>query len=230
MHSILARIAPHRIRYGWQFVMQQTHLMRRKACGVMFRQPTLLLFFVIKPMIPPALPVINLNWGCSDSLGRLWASTDKGLSLFVPSKNNFINYYLKDNRGTNTNIREIKVDKNNNFWLTTGLGLAFFNTKTTAFTLYPANEKDPYGLANNNLHNLFMDHSGTLWFGASNLGLQWINKSLSSLFILKKIRDNRIIFREGWSRLLQNRKTAAFGWHQQAGFITGNPGQIHSHS
>ena len=120
------------------------------------------------------------RWIVTDSLGRLWVATVKGLSLFVPAKNNFINYYLKDNsKGTFIAIREIQVDKNNNFWLSTNQGLAFFNTQTGAFTRYPANEKDPYGLANDDVHNLLIDHSGTLWFGTAQIGLQWINKPLS---------------------------------------------------
>ena len=29
------------------------------------------------------------------------------------------------------------------------------------------------------VHHLFIDHSGTLWFGTAQIGLQWINKQLS---------------------------------------------------
>lgn len=119
-------------------------------------------------------------WMITDSLGRLWVTTVKGLSMFVPTKNNFVNYYLKDkSKGTFTALQEIQPDKNNNLWLATDHGLVFFNTQSGEFTRYEADEKDPYGLANDWVHNLFIDHSGTLWFGAAQLGLQWINKPLS---------------------------------------------------
>ncbi len=120
------------------------------------------------------------NWVVTDSLGRLWVTTVKGLSLFVPAKNNFVNYYLKDkSKGTFIALQEIRPDKNNNLWLATYQGLVFFNTQSGEFTRYEANEKDPYGLANDWVHNLFIDHSGTLWFGTGYFGLQWINKLLS---------------------------------------------------
>jgi len=119
----------------------------------------------------------NIHGIITDSLRRMWISTDKGLSLFVPAKNNFINYFLKDNNtGELISLSEIEEDKNENFWLGTNKGLVFFNTQTRVFTRYPAHEKDPYGLAGNRVHNLLLDHSGTLWFGANQIGLQWINK------------------------------------------------------
>ena len=58
-------------------------------------------------------------------------------------------------------------------------GLVFFNTHTRLFSLYQANQKDPKGLAGNGVHDLFIDHSGTLWLGAEQIGLQWINKQPS---------------------------------------------------
>ncbi|MEO7446260.1 MAG: two-component regulator propeller domain-containing protein, partial [Ferruginibacter sp.] len=121
------------------------------------------------------------RWINVDSLGRLWVSTDKGLSLFIPEKNNFINYYLKDTiKGIPVIPWEIRSDKNNDLWLTADQGLVFFDTKARAFTRYLANEKDPYGLVSDNgIHSLFIDHSGILWFGVGQIGLQWINKQLS---------------------------------------------------
>ena len=123
----------------------------------------------------------RILWQNVDSLHHLWVSTENGLSLFVPEKNNFINYYLKDSSSQFLiHPWEIKSDKNNNLWLTTGHGLVFFNTKTGVFTRYLAHEKDPYGLAaDDEIHDLLIDRSGTLWFGVNQIGLQWINKPLS---------------------------------------------------
>jgi ligand-binding sensor domain-containing protein len=122
----------------------------------------------------------NIQSVRTDSVGRFWVATDNGLSLFDPVKNNFINYRLKNNNtGKFISINEIQQDKNENLWLATGEGLVFFNTQTRLFAPYTAREKDPHGIADNHVHNLFIDHSGTLWFGSAQIGLQWINKQLS---------------------------------------------------
>ena len=121
----------------------------------------------------------NVQWINTDSLGSLWITTDKGLSFFDPAKSNFTNYGLKDyNTGKFTPMREMIQDNSENTWLASSRGLIFFNSQTRAFTLYPAREKDPHGLASSDVHDLFIDHSGTFWFGAGQIGLQWINKQL----------------------------------------------------
>ena len=122
----------------------------------------------------------NIHSTLRDSLRRLWVATDNGLSFFDSSKNNFINYHFKDeNTGKFSSMDEMKEDKNGNFWLATSMGLVFFDTHTRLFSIYWANQKDPDGLANNWVHNLFIDHSGTLWLGTALIGVQWINKQLS---------------------------------------------------
>ena len=118
----------------------------------------------------------------TDSLKRLWITTDSSLSLFDPVKNNFINYTLKDSStGKFISMYDIQQDKNGNFWLISnnGQGLVFFNTQTRQFTRYTAHKKDPYGLEIGNVSELFIDHWGTLWFGVADIGLEWINKQLS---------------------------------------------------
>jgi len=116
----------------------------------------------------------------TDSLRHLWITTDSSLSLFDSAKNNFINYSLKDNNtGKFISMNEVQQGKNGNLWLSTHMGLVFFNTQTHQFTRYTAHEKDSYGLASNYVRELFIDHSGTLWFGVAQIGLEWINKQLS---------------------------------------------------
>jgi ligand-binding sensor domain-containing protein/signal transduction histidine kinase len=117
-----------------------------------------------------------------DSKDRLWVTTNIGLSLYDSKKNDFSNYSLTNNNtGKLIPLDEMKEDKNGNLWLSSrnAQGLVFFNTQTRTFTLYTAHEKEQYGLADNFVHSLFIDHSGTLWFGATQIGLQWINTQLS---------------------------------------------------
>jgi len=131
---------------------------------------------------PFSLANDDIHWIYNDALGRLWITTDNGLSIFDPVKNSFINYPLRDNNSGNfIALNEIAEDKTGNLWMTTfnNQGLASFNTYTREFTFFAAHEKDPYGLANNYVHRLFIDRSGTLWFGAAQLGLEWINNPLS---------------------------------------------------
>jgi ligand-binding sensor domain-containing protein len=124
-----------------------------------------------------------------DSRGRMWVGTNNGLSLFDTATGYFINYMPRDeNQSLNDNIiAEIKEDKSGNFWCATDYGLLYFETKTEKFTRYEATAKnvDMNGLADNDIHHLLIDRAGTLWFGARDIGLQWINKGLSKTVLYK---------------------------------------------
>ncbi len=117
----------------------------------------------------------------NDRSHRLWIGTEKGLSLYNPAKNNFINYYPTEKQfGNNDAVIDILEDKAGNFWCQTGFGLLYFNTLTRTFTRITANPKQSDGLILNNWnHTLMLDKNGTLWFGVQQLGIQWINRRRS---------------------------------------------------
>jgi signal transduction histidine kinase/ligand-binding sensor domain-containing protein len=119
----------------------------------------------------------------NDSKGRLWIGTKSGVSLFDRDKNNFINYYSSKNKSeSNNSVFDILEDKSGNFWCQAGKGILYFNTKTRKFTRITADPKETDGLLSNvDNHALMLDKSGTLWFGISDNGVQWINLQKSGV-------------------------------------------------
>ena len=113
----------------------------------------------------------------NDQSHRLWIGTQRGLSLYDPAKNNFINYYPKEKQfGNNDAVINILEDSIGNFWCQTGFGLLYFTTRTRTFTRITSNPKQSDGLILNSWHHtLMLDKAGTLWFGVQQIGVQWIN-------------------------------------------------------
>ena len=115
-----------------------------------------------------------------DSLKRLWIIQIVAFHILIHRKMiSLITSFKDENTGKFSSMDEMSEDKNGNFWLTTSMGLIFFNTHTRLFSLYQANQKNPDGLASNGVHNLFTDHSGTLWLGTAQIGVQWSSEQLS---------------------------------------------------
>ncbi|MDE3211797.1 MAG: hypothetical protein KGM98_01075 [Bacteroidota bacterium] len=117
----------------------------------------------------------------NDRNHRLWIGTERGLSLYDPIKNDFTNYYPRENPiGDNDAIIDLLEDKAGNFWCQTGFGLLYFNTHTRTFTRITANPKQTDGLISNYRNHTFMlDKNGVLWFGVQQIGVQWINRRSS---------------------------------------------------
>ena len=117
----------------------------------------------------------------NDSRYRLWIGTKRGLSLFDPVKNDFVNYFPNEKpSGYNDAVIDILEDSTGNFWCQTGFGLLYFNTRTRTFTRITARPKQSDGLIlNNSIHTLMLDKNGTLWFGVQQIGAQWINRRRS---------------------------------------------------
>ncbi len=113
----------------------------------------------------------------NDRSHRLWIGSERGLSLYDPVKNNFINYYPKENQFRfNDAVINILEDTAGNFWCQTGFGLLYFNTRSRSFRRITANPKQSDGLITNSWsHTLMLDKSGTLWFGVQQIGVQWVN-------------------------------------------------------
>ncbi|MGN6400797.1 MAG: two-component regulator propeller domain-containing protein [Flavisolibacter sp.] len=113
----------------------------------------------------------------SDSKGRLWIPTFSGLSLFNPFKKTFTNYFPDpvNSFGNSAYLISLKEDKAGNLWLNSYDGLSSFNINTGQFERDTTESNFANGLADNMTHNLFIDNSGIVWFGAGQLGLQWID-------------------------------------------------------
>jgi signal transduction histidine kinase/ligand-binding sensor domain-containing protein len=111
----------------------------------------------------------------ADSKGRLWISTYSGLSLFNTSRQEFTNYFPKMVSPLKNFPIGIGEDKTGNLWISSSNGLYSFNINTKQFQRDTVQINFNNGLADNYTHNLFVDRSGVVWFGARQYGLQWID-------------------------------------------------------
>jgi signal transduction histidine kinase/ligand-binding sensor domain-containing protein len=113
----------------------------------------------------------------TDSKGRIWISTNSGLSLFDPSSEQFINYFPEPVNAFENSLVPIAIKEDNagNLWLNSSKGLYSFNINTKQFQRDTTEINFTNGLADNYIHHLFIDKSGVVWFGANQYGLQWID-------------------------------------------------------
>ncbi len=128
----------------------------------------------------------NSHKGFVDSLKRFWLSTEKGISLFDPQQNKFINYNINF-PGRNDFVSTIASDKDGNLWLGGNFrGLYYLNTKTGNTTLYNSNAEEGSLPLYTNIDRLFFDRSGTLWVGMPYFGIAYLNKQ-KSLFAVQDV-------------------------------------------
>ena len=80
-----------------------------------------------------------------DHNGRIWIGTDGGgLSLYVPSLNNFKNYDER-NGLANDNVKALCEDKSGNIWLSTIKGISCFSLQKKYFINYDIQDGIPAG-------------------------------------------------------------------------------------
>jgi ligand-binding sensor domain-containing protein len=79
-----------------------------------------------------------------DADSTLWFGTDKGLYSYNPENGQTHHWISQDknpNSLTNNNITDILEDNNGNLWISTYVGLNFFNTRATRFEAITANDR-----------------------------------------------------------------------------------------
>lgn len=126
----------------------------------------------------------------TDSKGRLWVSNFGGLSLFDASDQKFTNYVPEPSDAFKNTLVfiTIKEDKAGNLWCNSEKGLYYFNVNTKQFQRDTIENNISNGLAGNLIQNVFVDRSGSLWFGANHNGLQQIDTRRS-----KYIQDRKSV-------------------------------------
>lgn len=147
--------------------------------------------------------VLNIQ---ADSKKRLWITTTGGLSLYIPSANHFLNYSPAE-ASVNTSaghITKFVEDKDGNFWFTpasgtdpnisANLGLFVFNTTTKQFTNYRVTSSHGDGLRSNINRNLYMDHSGYLWWNSSAAGAEWMNSRQAKFIVHASAEAKQSVF------------------------------------
>jgi signal transduction histidine kinase/ligand-binding sensor domain-containing protein len=135
----------------------------------------------------------------TDSKGRLWISNFGGLSLFNASDQKFTNYFPEPaNAFENTRVFiTIKEDKAGNLWCNSEKGLYYLNINTKQFQQDTVDNNASNGLSDNLILNLFIDWSGSLWFGALNKGLQRIDTRRSKYIQYGNDASADIFFKGG---------------------------------
>nr|MBP7472613.1 response regulator [Prevotella sp.] len=173
--------------------------------------------------------------------GTIWIGTDKGLSRYVPSKDNFFTYTEKNSRFVSSNgfkqrMHQVSVksiiedDKGNLFIGTWADGLMRLNKKSNTFYSYPKYNKQ------NSAYSLFIDSKKRLWVGTwgygaicidhpmspNNLGVHMYNNSIETFNIIYRIIEDKVsntiwaTSREGTSVL--NQKNMAKGFTNYSNF------------
>ena len=100
-----------------------------------------------------------------DSDNRLWITTENGLNLYNPEKNNFTRITKEDGFPCNVNY-SILEDDNKGLWISTSRGLVEYNPETAALKIFTKSN----GLLSDqfNYSSSFKDDSGEMYFGSVN--------------------------------------------------------------
>lgn len=126
-----------------------------------------------------------------DSKQRLWLGTVNGLLLFNRKTGSFTPYLPVDtNKEANKNIIfRISEAKNGSLWLVCGQGILNFDPESQHFQRYTSIPDDPASIGSNNVRNVLIDYTGSLFASTRSLGLIK-NDPLTSAFITKGREKN----------------------------------------
>lgn len=96
-----------------------------------------------------------------DSKKRLWVGTAGGLHVLNGNTNTFTKYASGENKNTlsNGNINHISESKNGGLWISTELGLCYFDFEKEEFKRYFKED----GLPSNVISSALEDDNGDLW-------------------------------------------------------------------
>lgn len=105
----------------------------------------------------------------TDAKGNLWIGGFEGLSYYDCNKETSSVYFEE------SLVNYITPGVDNELWVGTSKGLIRFNTKDKTSKTYFRNNKNPNGLADNNINVLFTDSNKDVWFGTKR-GLHLYNR------------------------------------------------------
>jgi PAS domain S-box-containing protein len=100
-----------------------------------------------------------------DSKGRIWVSTNNGLTQLNKKDSSFLAYSVKDGLPGNM-VYNIIEDNNHFLWISTNRGLTKFDPEKSTFINYDVKN----GLQSNEFNNgaAFKDNNGNIYFGGIN--------------------------------------------------------------
>ena len=107
-----------------------------------------------------------------NSEGQLFIITDNCINKYVPERNGFIRFNVKDRFKTNNNdffIRSSYMDEQDNLWIGTAENyLVKFDTRTSTFSAIPFHKPND---KNTSVINILKDRQNNLWFISDDEGV-----------------------------------------------------------
>ena len=125
-------------------------------------KPTSIETFRHEPGNANSLDVDFVNAIYEDHEGVLWIGNDNGLVRIDRKTGRYTSF--NTGLGMKPMVISILEDSSGVLWVGTfGHGLNRFDRRTGRFKTYLHDPADPSSLSNNEVHRLFVDHTGTLW-------------------------------------------------------------------
>lgn len=138
--------------------------------------------------------------------GRIWIGTlNRGLDLFDPKTNEFINFNTNPETPfiPNNNVRAILQSRDGDMFVGTGEGLCVMKTGSYQKSEYKFQFFEMANGDENNLyiHDILEDKNGKIWLGAQNFGLFYVDGSkiysanipgVSSIFSMVEDHEGRL--------------------------------------
>ncbi|MDR2824275.1 MAG: response regulator [Prevotellaceae bacterium] len=112
-----------------------------------------------------------------DSDGYVWLGHYKGLSVYSPQKNTFINFLNKNNLLPNTVVLCLHESRDGQIWIGTTDGLFVFNKKMEKFVHYTVDQ----GLPNDAICGIEEDRQGNIWISTYH-GISKLNVAETHFF------------------------------------------------
>jgi ligand-binding sensor domain-containing protein len=120
----------------------------------------------------------------TDKSGNIWIGTINGLNQYIPSSDNFVNYYRNENKNPDDYISEIMILNNNEVWVwgkmqeNGGSYLSCVNKKAKTLESYVYRTFKHISASGSLVFRPLIDKDGNLWFGSfSNGAMQYIPQS-----------------------------------------------------
>ena len=109
--------------------------------------------------------------------GKIWIGTSKGISIFDPNSDNFINLQSEINLFSLSDITDLYCDNVGVVWICSSLEYGFIicNTLKWKFNYYKNLSGENHSLMFNSVTSVCEDNSGNFWIGTEN-GIDVLNR------------------------------------------------------
>ena len=108
-----------------------------------------------------------------DQDGIIWVGTADGLNLLDPAQGTFTRF-LDRASSRISKVTTITGDGGQGVWVGTANGLLHFDGADRSYRIYTHDEQNPQSLSSNSITALYLDHSGDLWVGFAESGLNLV--------------------------------------------------------